>query len=399
MNLETLYIEVKLQTDEIKKGVESAQKQIEKLTGDFEKLGKTSDKTVESFRNLGNSLTRMFAGYVGFNTLLSGASGAIAAIRDVGKASRELNVDVTALDAWGHAVQRTGGSAQQFQSSLQSLANHFGTTGEVALRVLPRLADLFARLNPRQAQQYGKSLGLDLNTILLLQQGRREVEAVVAQQQRLGLVTKEQIDITRKFDNAIYDAGRAYQTFYRELALPLLPGITQGLNYLTEHKDVVADAFKVMAVGVGALSIALIRLSGPIGIAAAGLTALAAGYGIIKEDIKFFREGKDSALGHALGYVPGPIKNTNQIGKNAVAQGVGGFLLSIPSQIFSNLRGHINYQGPFTVGGSGKTEVNIENININTAAVDAEGIAAAAKGSIQQHLSQLVSHVDDGVQS
>ena len=392
MNLETLYIEVKLQTEEVKKGVEQAQAQVKRLENEFNNLSKSGDMVSSSFHSVAQSTVAMFTAFTGFQSFLTGANGAIQAIRDVGAASRELNVDVTALDAWGHAVQRTGGSAQQFQSSLKSLADHFGTTGETALRVLPRLADLFQRLNPRQAQLYGKSLGLDLPTILLLQQGRREVEAVVAQQQKLGLVTKEQTEITRKFDNALYDASRAYQTFYRELALPLLPGITDGINYFIEHKDAVADSFKAMSVGVTILTAALIRLGGPITIAAAAITAISAGYGLIKEDIKFFSEGKDSLIGQALGFVPNP-KTTDQTVKNFAAQTSGQFLISLPSQLFSQAA------NAFGFGGENKTEVNINTIEINTQATDAEGIAQAAKGSLQNELSKLVSHVDDGVHS
>jgi hypothetical protein len=395
MNLETLYIEVKLQTDEIKKGVEQAQAQIKNLEGEFKKLGSEGDRVSESFRKVANSVIGMFAGYASFRATLRGVNDALSAVREIGKASRELNVDATALDAWGHALQRTGGDARSFASTLSSLAQHFGTTNEIALRSLPRLADSFARLNPRQAQQFGKSLGLDLPTILLLQQGRREVEALVAQQEKLGLVTKEQTEITRKYDNALYDVGRAYQSFYRELALPLLPGITTALEYVIEHKDAVADSFRAMSVGLAALSFWVLKISGPIGKVAAGLTAIAATYGLVKEDIKYFKEGKDSLIGQTLGFTPGTIKSQAQAGKNIAAQGAGNFLLSIPSQVFGQIGQIFGVGG----GGSNKTEVNINNVNINTQATDADGIMAAARGGLQQALSQLTSHVDNGVHS
>ena len=391
MNLETLYIEVKLQTEEIKKSVQVAQAQIEKLTGEFKNLGKATDKAEESFRNIASSIKGAFASFVGFHAFLSGANGAIQSIRDVGNASRELNVDVTALDAWGHAVQRTGGTAQQFQSSLKSLAEHFGTTGETALRVLPRLADLFQKLNPRQAQQYGKSLGLDLPTILLLQQGRREVEAVIAQQQKLGLVTKEQTEITRKYDNALYDANRAYQEFYRELALPLLPGITKGLNYLIEHKQVAKDTFEGLAVSVGVLGTALLTIS-PLFRVAAAITAISTAYGLLKEDIEFLLDpNKNSFLEKAYGNNPQNPNATKQERKDYTQTTGLPMLLLDP---FSQLALRSGFGQP-----DAKTEVNIENVNINTAATDAEGIAAAAKGSLQNEISKLNSHVDNGVHS
>ncbi len=392
MNLETLYIEVKLQTEEVRKGVEEAQKQVKRLEDEFHNLSKAGDQVSSSFLSVAKSAVGMFAAFAGFHAILSGAGGAIAAIRDVGQASRELNVDVTALDAWGHAVQRTGGTAQQFQSSLKSLSEHFGTTGDVALRVLPRLADLFQRLNPRQAQLYGKSLGLDLPTILLLQQGRREVEAVVAQQQKLGLVTKEQTEITRKFDNALYDASRAYQSFYRELALPLLPGITQGLNYVVEHKQVVADAFKVIAVAAAGLSVVLLKMSGPIGKVAAGLIAIAGAYGTVKEDLEFLLDPKkESASERIFGVDPNNPNATKQEKKDfAITKGIPSLFLDP----WSGLALRSGLGAP-----DAKTQVNIENVNVNTAATDADGMAAAAKGSLQQELSKLTSHVDNGVHS
>lgn len=392
MNLETFFIEVKLQTDEIKKGVEQAHSQIEKLTNDFRGLNRSGDMVSRSFRSIAQSAVSMFAGFAGLHAILNGVSGALSQVRELGQASRELNVDVTALDAWGHAVQRVGGNAQSFQSSLRSLAEHLGTTNEIALRSLPRLADSFSRLNPYQARAYGKSLGLDLPTILLLQQGRREVEALITQQQKLGLVTKNDTEITRKFDNALYDASRAYQSFYRELAVPLLPSITTGLNYLIEHKDVVADAFKVMEVGAAALAAVLIRVGGPITATAAAITAIAAAYGLVKEDIKFLKEGKDSFIGHALGYRPNAT-TTDQMFKNVAAQTKASYLLNLPPQIFRKV-GQVLH-----LGGSGeqKTEVNIANVNINTAATDADGIFAAAKGGLQNELSQLMNHVDNGV--
>ena len=387
--LDTLFIRIQLETDDVKKGVEQALTQIKNLENEFGKLSRSGDAVNESFRKIARSTVAMFAGFASFSAVLSGAASAISAVRDVGKAASQLNVDVTALDAWGHAVQRTGGSAQQFQTSLASLATHFQTTNDVALRSLPRLANLFSKLNPRQAQLYGKSLGLDLPTIMLLQQGRREVEAVVSQQQRLGLVTKEQTEITRKFDNALYDASRAYQTFYRELAIPLLPGITQGLGYIIEHKDVLIDAFKGIALAVGALGVALINIS-PIFKLAAAVTGIATAYGIIKEDIGFFKEGKDSLFGQVLGVKPDP-KTSNDFVNNAVGRGAGGAFLDIPSQFLNSLT------GGFIGGGSQKTEVTINEVNINTAATDAEGIAAAARGSLQNALGQLTSQVDNGV--
>ncbi len=203
-----------------------------------------------------------------------------------------------ALNAWQNAVQRTGGTASGFNSSLSGLASHFGTTPQIALQLLPQLASVFSRFNQYQANTYGKSLGLDQSTIYLLQQGRREVEATIKQQQRLGLITKEQVDITRKFDNALYDSGRAYKTFYRELTVPLLPYLTKALNYFIEHEDAIKGA--MLGIGAAALIMgARFAIAFPY---ISAVTGAIAALGVAYEDVKGFIKGdKETALGLAFG--------------------------------------------------------------------------------------------------
>ena len=62
---------------------------------------------------------------------------------------------------------------------IKSTRQHFGISAGVALKTLPQLADAFKRLGNFRSQYYGKLFGLDEATILLLQQGRREVEAII----------------------------------------------------------------------------------------------------------------------------------------------------------------------------------------------------------------------------
>lgn len=383
--LDTFYILFKADTSELKKGVETAEKEVNRVEKDLEHLSKTSDKVGDSFHNLLQSTVGLFAGFASFHAVLSGAQGAIESIRKVGDASRELNVDVSALDAWGHAVQRTGGSAEGFQHSLEGLAEHFGTTNEIALRVLPRLADMFSRLNPRNAQVYGKSLGIDQATILLLQQGRREVEDTIKQQQRLGLVTKQQVEITRKFDNALYDAGRAYQNFSRELITPLLPGFTKAFNYAIDHKDAVADAFKVISAAVALLTLSLVRLNPELAIVVGGLTAISGAYALVKDDLKAYREGRPSVTAR-LGGAPDKID-----------KGLDFTEVVLKTSFKDQLLNSFKYGAPFLGNQSKSTTVNIGAVNVVTQATDANGMASGAADSLDKHISQVINNTDNGI--
>jgi len=388
--LESLYILVKLETDQLKKGLDDTKSQVKSLENEFEKLGRAGDTVQHSFDNVLKSAVGLFAGFASFHALLSGASGAIASIREVGKAARELNVDVSALDAWGSAVERIGGSASGFQSSLSSLASHFGTTNDIALKALPKLAETFNKLNPLQAKNYGKSLGLDQSTILFLQQGRREVEATITQQKQLGTVTREQAETTRKFDAALYDATRAYQNFYKELVTPILPSFTKALNWSINHKDFVKDAFVTMAAGVGVLSLALIRLNPTLAIAVGALTAISGIRAFSKDEARNYKAGNPSLLGVIEEL---PLK----LGAKAVKLlGYGGEGSSIfDKAIIGGLAGQPLTQNSFARNGPGPVTVNIGDVTVNTAATDGHGVVSAFIDKLA--ISQLISQVDNGV--
>lgn len=388
--LESFYIQVKLETEQLRKGLSDTQAQVAKLESGFNGLSHSGDGVAHSMQNVLGAITSMVAGFISFNAIVSGARGAIDSVRGVGQAAREMNVDVSALDAWGNAVARMGGSAEGFRSSLQGLAEHFGTSNNIALQALPRLADSFARLSPNQALRYGKSLGLDTSTIMLLQQGRREVEEVIKQQVRLGVVNVRQAESVRKFDMALYDAKHSFQEFYRELALPLVPYFTKSLNWVIENKDLVHDAFKFMAAGVGILSLALLRFN-PIATAAvASLTALSAGYAVAKDDFEAYTRGDKSLLGTAaelnqkigarimkfLGYGNDP----NDILGNAMINGLSQASLGVNYGTKNN-----------------PTTITIGDVNINTAATDAAGIAGAAVSEFKLQVGQWVSQSDNGV--
>src|ERR1043165_2772805 len=175
--LETLYILFKsFGTDDVKKAQEEVKKSADKMNESLKDSEKVGDKVTESFSKLGKELTNTITKVISVGALLAGIKNSINYAEDVDLASRQLAVNVDELDAWDNAVRRTGGTAEQFQASLRRLAQQLGTSGQIALEVLPQLADSFQQMGRFGAIRYGEILGLDENTILLLQKGRREVE-------------------------------------------------------------------------------------------------------------------------------------------------------------------------------------------------------------------------------
>lgn len=387
--LESLYILVKLETDQLKKGLADTQAQVKNLEKGFENLGKAGDKVAHSFDDVLKSTTKLFAQYLSFRSVLSGAKGAVASIREVGQAARELNVDVSTLDAWGSAVERLGGSASGFQSSLDSLAQHFGTTNDIALRALPKLADTFSKLNPLQARNYGKALGLDQSTILFLQQGRREVEATVKQQKELGSVTREQVEVTNKFDNALSSLSRVFQNLQREATLPALPLLTKAFDYLVQHGDLIEGALIGVGIAVAAMGASFAIANPEIAALVASLTA----FSLLYEDFKAFRNGDDSLIGTLFKNpynAKNPAPDLNWLHPRGDLQAN---LDDFASKYF-----HLpQFLGGEGYGGSKGTQatVNIGDVTINTAATDGQGILRAFNDDLG--IAQLISQVDNGV--
>lgn len=395
--LDTFFILFKANTDDLKKGSAEAETILSKTQDKLKQTAKQSDMLGSSFLAAAKSAAGLFGGLLTIGGIVSGLKDAVSYVDEIGDASRRLNIDPTALDAWGHAVQRTGGSSREFQSSLESLATHLGTTNEIALRALPHLADSFSKLSKFRALQLGKHLGIDQGTIYLLQQGRREVEDVIKQQQKLGLVTKEQVEITRKYDNAIYDAGRSYGELSRQLAVAVLPGITTAINYFIEHKDIIVGSMGAITLATTAMGVAFLGASRSVRLLAAALGILA--IGAAYEDIKgFVTATKKTALGKFFGVGEKGLpelkkRNDEKASKLPLfLQKLLGF--KAPDYALSRLPTAPN--SPLAQTQANKT-VTIQNLTINTQATDATGIAQGLMGGIYDQLTQANNFFDNSV--
>ena len=143
-------------------------------------------------------------------------------------------------------------------------------------------------------------MGLDESTILLLQHGRREVEAIIEKQKELGVVNARDAEQVKKFNEAIHDAGVASRTFFRELISPAIPYFTKFIQYFIEHKDLVVGGFLGAAAAAVALTIALTPISWVTAAIAAGIGLLIGLFAIVYEDVQAFRHGQESLIGDIL---------------------------------------------------------------------------------------------------
>jgi len=390
--LETFYIMFKSDASEVKKGADEALKSTNKLESSLQSIGRSSETVGAKFLSIMRSAEGALGAFVSAGSLFAGFKSAIASVQELGDTSRALNVNVEALDAWGHAVQRTGGTAAGFQSSLQSFASHLNTTPAVALKSLLPLADALHKMNQGQANAYGKSLGLDQATIYLLQQGRREVEATINKQKDLGLVTQKDTEITRKFDNSIYDLGRAFQGFQREIVLPALPKLTAAFDYLIEHKDLIKGALIAISLGMSIFAASALLARPAILAVTAALTAFTLAY----EDFQKFKVGAPSVTGEVVKKFNKDVKGTELLLQHIAPNFLNDENINSFSQKYFHLPKFLGGQGYGSTGSTNNT-VNVGDVTINTQATNGQDIANVFGGYLGD-LFQANSHFDNGVQ-
>jgi len=306
--LETFYILFKGDSTDVKKAAKESEQAVQSLsdalTGTFRKVDTSTQKVNRSFYDLAKAAVAFVgastAAYRVFHEVVSASNYA----NELGNVSKALGVNAGQLDAWSQAVQRSGGTAQGFQSSLRSLSHHFGTSAATTLKLLPQLADSFKRLGNFRAQYYGKLLGIDESTILLLQQGRREVEAVIKRQQELGTITQKDIEISNKYKIANLELSLAFRSLYLSIAQTIIPIFTElykaaipFIQYITRHKDLVIGAFIGIGIAAGIMVLPFLVTNAAILLTIAAIGALIALFAIAYEDAKAYFEGNQSLIG------------------------------------------------------------------------------------------------------
>jgi len=270
------------------------------------------------------------------------------------------------------------------------LKDRFGGTSKQVLSQLPKFADSFSKLSTDQALFRGKQFGFDVPTILLLQQGRREVDALIARQKELGVVTQKDVEINSNFINSLNYVGAAYNTFYRELSREITPVLTKTFNYFLKHQDVVKGAFYAIGAGVGFLTVSLAAMN-PILLTTVGLIGA---FAVVFEDYKRYRAGLPSALGD--------IKNSIN---PSVRHGLKKFVQYNPADTYRNAKQYllnqhqrlVNTIAPGISESNKSVNVTTGDITINTNAKDAAEIAGSFKNEMNKQYNQANDHFANGV--
>lgn len=338
--LDTFYILFESDSSKLDKGLSDADKKSQGLIGKLGGVDVAANK-------MGGSLMQSLAGFAG----VALAAVSLAAItRSMFEATKQadalnesttrLGLNIETVSAWGDLVKKNGGSVDGFTSSIEGLNFQLAqmevtgksraapflkelgidlelaaNKGKNAMDFLPQIADAFAGMDKQKSVALGKRLGFDQATIMTLQSGRREVEALLAKEKELGVVTQKQGEIADAFGDQLDDTAHAFRSIWLGVSEYVLPPLTwmgekmqQVAVFMRKHSDFIvglmiaigaAIAFYVLPPLVSLAAATLVAFA-PFILAGLLVAALAAAFALLYDDIMNFIEGGDSMIGQIL---------------------------------------------------------------------------------------------------
>jgi hypothetical protein len=303
------------------KGLEEQSGKTEKSV---KKIGETSKATATGLDTLTRSLGSFLALLGGTVALRAFVEDTIASNAALDRFSKNLSLSVETVSAWGNAVEELGGSAKGLQGSMDMLSKaqtELRLTGQSSLipyfsalgvslatvggqarpvdDILLDLSERFSHLDRTTANNLGRMIGLDQDTLNLLLKGRTEVELTIKRQKESTAVTKAQAEESSKLQRSMIDLRQSFAATGRELlqqaspALEKFFGILKSFgDWVSANKEFVGDFLTVIAVGLGAIALASLPLTSTV----AAVVALGAAIALVWQDYQTWKRGGESFI-------------------------------------------------------------------------------------------------------
>ena len=309
--------------------------------------------------------------------------------------------------------------------------------------ILPELATAFEGLGAQESFGLGQKLGLDTGTIMLLQKGSAEVDRIIARQKELGVITQRDAEIAAKYNDAWDDTAHSFRSLFTTIGTAILPGITKVIDwfgklatFVRENADFMKGAITIIALAItGFLVPALwsaVVAAAPFLLIGAAIAAVAVAVGLIVDDIMTFFKGGDSITGDIIKWFKPVVDYLTEIYEKAakIFKAIKSFFggedkvevrsnidstggLQMSADLADNLAkggNALNFAATNPIGAmtsnsitnsskntSKNTNISTGDINIQTQATDATGIAKDIKGSLDNQIRRAQSTMDDGV--
>lgn len=292
------------------------------------KIGDTSKRTAGGIDMLTKAAASLLAVIGGAAALKAFVLNTINSGAAIDRLSKNLGLSVETISAWGNAVEQVGGNAKGLQGTLDllsrsqtelrvtgttSLIPYFSNLGialsDAAGKALPvdnillQLASRFEHMDRTQANNIGRMIGIDQDTLNLLLLGRKELELTLARQKEATVITKRQAEEDAKLQRTIVGLKQEFAAFGRGLLQQAAPALEKLLalfktfgDWVSRNGEFIGDFLKVL--GVGLAAIALVTL--PINATVVGILALAAAIALLWQDYQVWKRGGKSFIDWSL---------------------------------------------------------------------------------------------------
>lgn len=272
MIIETLYLELKAQTDELQRDLQDVTQRLNKTESSLLSTARATDKADSGFTKLAHSINSVKSAFLGSAAIVFGTSlltSTAQATNEILSISTALGLSVEQTSALVEQVKRFGGSAQDVLIDFQSVSRDiFAKTGqnisfESLFEKLPELAELFETLGPEAASRHLEEIGIGPEFIKFLAQGKDAVAEITENYKRYSTVSKEQALAIRES----YGSLRDFFNSIEKIANAVLVKLTPAIKFLTEQFKTLFDwldkhpaIFEALVYGILGITAALVAL-------------------------------------------------------------------------------------------------------------------------------------------
>lgn len=272
-------------------------KESDQFRSDFKRLKEDGHSTALSLESDGKRAANYFASLknevIGVVLAIAGARSMGGLISDMvsgaaatGRLASNLGMATEELSAWQQAIRTVNGEASDADHAIRQMVDAYqtyrltGTTGHDAdfqglgislnelrspTQALMEMAAAGERLGRPEFTARLQRIGIPDSVITMLSRGRRGMQELITEQERLGVVTDHDARVAQEFQ-------RDWANLTTQLRSDLRPILTwlieQGLPFLHDHMGEVGGAAAGLAVGIAALTFEIWAI--PAAVAAAG---------------------------------------------------------------------------------------------------------------------------------
>ncbi len=361
--VDSLVIELGLDPSKFTRAQKDAVESFKKYNDELLKRGKLVEeqgkRLLETYSKVRTQILGVIAAFtagMGISKFIDYNSKLTASI---GRLSGVVHLSTEYLSAWSNIAVLTGQSAEGAQEAILGFTQdmeRFSITGESKLipflralnitpfdpltgkwkdmnEILLQISDSFSKMDPARAMFFAQGMGLG-GLFNVLRQGRPAVEKFLADQKKLGEVTKADADAGTEFQKSWGEVAQASASAGREIFTTLAPALIAVLNavrdlfeVLLPHKELLTAVFVGLATAatlllspVGRLVTLIPILATALGLVSAPATAIIASIALLTAGATELYENWDRIGKWWHGLWGGMAKDVKPLSKKTVTQ-------------------------------------------------------------------------------